>query len=257
MHSLAIITTSKITPRGIKQWKTNYKKKYYKYSSTILNLNFHLVFSHFASYLRALHQVLLATMNHMGLFSAFSTNTKSSNRQSSISFSLRPAPWDSTKTLVHPSEYPTEAPPMYSIASKDSAPNVVVFRGWGEGPWDIIGDARLPSLSSKIHLAFYGQPIHMCLNELSGSFTFESPATGQLKWKLDMLTGRNMDLQDATGKRLAKLRPGKSGEKVLEILVSHDSRFLELVLLSGWTARTMNKSVTEATGEILSSVVGI
>ncbi|CAI7594444.1 unnamed protein product [Penicillium discolor] len=181
-------------------------------------------------------------MNHMGLFSAFITNAKSSTRQSSISFSLRSALWDSTKTLVHPSEYPTEAPPMYSITSKDSAPNVVVFRGWGEGPWDIIGDARLPSLSSKIHLAFYGQPIHMRLNELSGSFTFESPATGQLKWKLDML---------------AKLRPGKSGEKVLEILVSHDSRFFELVLLSGWTARTMNKSVTEATGEILSSVVGI
>ena len=66
-----------------------------------------------------------------------------------------------------------------------------------------------------------------------------------------------MDLQDATGKRLAKLRPGKSGEKVLEILVSHDIRFLELVLLSGWTARTTNKSVTEATVEILSSVVGV
>ncbi|CAI7568610.1 unnamed protein product [Penicillium viridicatum] len=169
-------------------------------------------------------------MNHMGLFSAFSTNTKSLNPQSSVSFSLRPAPWDSTKTLVHPSGYPTEAPPMYSMASKDSAPNVVVFRGWGEGPWDIIGDARLPTLSSKIR---------------------------QLKWKPDMLTGRNMELQDATGKKLAKLRPGKSGEKVLEILVSHDSRFLELVLLSGWTARTMNKSVMEATGEILSSVVGV
>ncbi|KAJ5530255.1 hypothetical protein N7527_003648 [Penicillium freii] len=196
-------------------------------------------------------------MNHMGLFSAFSTNTKSLNRQSSVSFSLRPAPWDSTKTLVHPSGYPTEAPPMYSMASKDSAPNVVVFRDWGEGPWDIIGDARLPTLSSKIRLAFYSQPIHMRLNELSGSFTLESPATGQLKWKPDMLTGRNMELQDATGKKLAKLRPGKSGEKVLEILVSHDSRFLELVLLSGWTARTMNKSVMEATGEILSSVVGV
>lgn len=145
---------------------------------------------------------------------------------------------------------------MYSITSKDSAPNVVLFRGWGEGPWDIIGDARLQSLSSKICLAFYGQPIKMRLNELSGNFTLESPATGQLKWKLDMLTGRNMELQDATGKKLAKLRPGKSGEKVFEILVSHDSRFFELVLLSGWTARTMNKSVTEATGEILSSIIG-
>ncbi|KAJ5810782.1 hypothetical protein N7447_010298 [Penicillium robsamsonii] len=133
---------------------------------------------------------------------------------------------------------------------------MVLFRGWGEGPWDIISDARLPSLSSKIHLSFYGEPINMRLSQLSGNFTLESPAIGKLKWKLDVLTGRNMELQDATGQKLAKLRPGKSGEKVLEILVSHDSRFLELVLLSGWTARTMNKSMTEATGEILGAVVG-
>jgi hypothetical protein len=39
-------------------------------------------------------------------------------------------------------------------------------------------------------------------------------------------------------------------EKDLEILVSHDSSFSEIVLLSGWTARVMTKSVTEATGEI-------
>ncbi|CAI7643331.1 unnamed protein product [Penicillium glandicola] len=188
-------------------------------------------------------------MSHMSLFSSFSANDRSSNRQSSVSFSLRPAPWDSGKTLVHPSGYPIEAPPI--------APHVVVFRGWGGGPWDIIGDAKLPVLSSKIRLGFYGQPINMRLNQFSGNSTIESPSTGQLKWKVDMLTGRHMELQDATGKVLAKLRPGKSGEKVLEIFVPHDSRFFELVLLSGWTARTMNKSVTEATGEIVGSVVGM
>jgi hypothetical protein len=145
---------------------------------------------------------------------------------------------------------------MYSIISKDSAPNVVLLRGWGEGQWDIVGDARLPTLSSRIHLSFYGQPINMRLNQLSGNCTLESPAAGQLKWRPDMLTGRNMQLQDATGRKLAKLRPGKSGEKLLEILVSHDSPFFEMVLLSGWTARAINKSVTEATGEILSSVIG-
>ncbi|KAJ5150409.1 uncharacterized protein N7500_010598 [Penicillium coprophilum] len=194
-------------------------------------------------------------MNHMALVSPFSTSN-SLNRQSSVSFALRSAPWDSSKTLVHPLGHPTEAPPMYSIRSNNSAPNVVLSRGWGEGPWDIIGDARLPSLSSKIHMGFYGQPINIRLNQLSGNFTLESPVTGQLKWKLDMLTGRNMELQDATGNKLAKLRPGKSGEKVLEILVSHDSRFFELVLFSGWTARTMNKSVTEATAEVLGAVLG-
>lgn len=65
-----------------------------------------------------------------------------------------------------------------------------------------------------------------------------------------------MQFQDATGRKLAKLRPGKSGEKLLEILVSHDSPFFEMVLLSGWTARAMSKSVTGATVEIPSSVVG-
>jgi hypothetical protein len=132
---------------------------------------------------------------------------------------------------------------------------VVVFRGWGEGPWDIIGDARLPSFSSKIQLALHGQPINMRTSQLSGNCTVESPASGQLKWKLDW-TERNLELQDATGKKLAKLRPGKSGEKLLEILVPHDSHFFELILLSGWTARVMNKSQNKTTDEILSSVLG-
>lgn len=177
--------------------------------------------------------------------------------QACASFSLRPAPWDTTKILIHPSGYPIQAPPLYSITiSKESAPNVVVARGWGGGPWDIIGDARLPSLSSKIHLMFYGQPMNLRLNQMSGNSTFESPTTGRLKWKVDMLTGRNMELHDSTSQKLAKLRPGKSGEKTLEILVAHDSRFFELVLLTGMAARTMNKSMTEATGEILGAVLG-
>ncbi|CAP85503.1 Pc20g01740 [Penicillium rubens Wisconsin 54-1255] len=202
------------------------------------------------------HRCAPCKMNRTAFFSSSIINNGSSNRQSCISFSLRPAPWDSAKILVHPSGYPIEAPPMYSIISKDSPPNVVLLRGWGEGPWVIVGDARLPTLSSKIHLTFYGQPIIMRLNQLSGNYALESPAVGQLKWRPDMFTGRDMQLQDATGRKLAKLRPGKSGEKLLEILVSHDSSFSEIVLLSGWTARAMTKSVTEATGEILSSVVG-
>jgi hypothetical protein len=41
--------------------------------------------------------------------------------------------------------------------------------------------------------------------------------------------------------------------RVIPTKPSHDSSFSEIVLLSGWTARVMTKSVTEATGEILSS----
>lgn len=106
--------------------------------------------------------VLLAKMNRTAFFSSFTINKESSSRQSCISLSLRLAPWDSAKTLVHPSGYPIEAPPIYSIISQDTAPNVVLLRGWGDSTWDIVGDARLPTLSSKIHLTFYGRPINMC-----------------------------------------------------------------------------------------------
>lgn len=103
----------------------------------------------------------------------------------------------------------------------------------------------------------YGQSMNMRFSQISGNCTLEPPAMGRMKWKLDMLTGRKIELHDGTGSKLAKLRPeGKSGEKVLEILVPHDTRFLELVLLSGLTVKTMNSSMTEATGEILGAVLG-
>ncbi|KAJ5501875.1 hypothetical protein N7463_004749 [Penicillium fimorum] len=193
-------------------------------------------------------------MNLMVLFSSFSSN-KSLNQQSSVSFSLRPAPWDSSKTLVHPSGYPTAAPPMCSITCNDSAPNVVLFRGWGKSPWDIIGDARLPSLSSKIHLGFYGQPIYMRLNQLSRQL--HARVTGHRSIKMEtryVNWEANWEEHGVAGCYWSKA--GKSGGKVLEVLVFYDSRFFEFVLLSEWTARTINKLVTEATGEILGAGVG-
>jgi hypothetical protein len=192
------------------------------------------------------------------MFSPYFTHDKPSSHQAYASFSLRPAPWDPRVILVYPANHPVEAPPMYStMISKDSTPNVVVARGWGGTPWDGLGEARLPSMSSKVHLILHGQSMDMRLNQISANFTLETPAMGRLKWKLDMLTGRNMELHDVIGQKLAKLRPAKNtGEKVLEILVSHDSGFFELVLLSGLTARSMNKSMTEATGEILTAVLG-
>lgn len=183
------------------------------------------------------------------------------NTPDGTSFSLRQAPWDPTKILVHPAGYPVESQPMYSITiCKERVPNVVMFRGWGGGPCDIIGDARLPkSLSSKSHLILHGQSIDMRLSQTSGQFNLESPTMGRLKWKADVLCGRNMKLHDATGRRLAQLRSSKPlGENDLEILVSHDDKFFELVLLSSLTARTMKEAETketEVTAEILTSVL--
>jgi hypothetical protein len=190
------------------------------------------------------------------LFS-FSSNSKSSNNPAYVSFSMRPAPGDRAKILVYPSSYSVQAPPIYSITiSETSTPNVIIFRGWGGGPWDIVGDSRLSTFSSKCHLTIQGQSMEMRLNEMSGTCTLEKPTMGKLKWKLDM-TLKTLELRDASGTKLARLYSGKaSGEKILDILVPHDTWFLELVLLSGLTARMKNKTEMEAAGEILSSILG-
>ncbi|KAJ6048784.1 uncharacterized protein N7446_011467 [Penicillium canescens] len=190
-------------------------------------------------------------------YSFFSTRSQTANPQV-VSLSLRPAPWDPTKVLVHPAGYPIEAPPLYSVVTcKEQAPNVVVLRGWGAGPWDMVGDARLPSLSSKSRITLHGQPIDMRLSQVSGHFSFQTSSTGRLKWKANMLSGKNLELHDASGRKMATIQPsGTSGEKKLEVSVSHDSRFLELVLLSGMTAKAMNKAENETAVEILGSILG-
>jgi hypothetical protein len=193
---------------------------------------------------------------HMSSLFSFGAHSKSSTPQTYVSFSLRSAPWDPTKILVHPSGHPVDAPPMYSITiSETSTPNVMMSRGWGGGPWDIIGDARLPTFSSKCHLTIQGQSMILRLNELSGSFAIESPTNGKLKWRLDM-SMRNLELRDPAGTKLAEIHSGKAGEKIVDILVPHDSRLLDLVLLSGLTARMKHRSEMEAAGEILSGILG-
>ena len=189
--------------------------------------------------------------------SFFSTRNQGANSQD-LALSLRPAPWDPTKILVHPAGYPIEAPPLYSVViCKEKAPNVVVLRGWGAGPWDMIGDARLPSLSSKSHLTLHGQSMDLRLSQMSGNFSLHTPSMGRLKWKADVLSGKNLELHDASGRKVATAKSSRiSGEMELGILVPHDSRFLELVLLSGMTAKAMNKAENEAAVEILGSILG-
>lgn len=190
--------------------------------------------------------------------SLFSSAHGKLNPQACTSFSIRSAPWDGEKFLIHPLGAPIEAQPMYTITlPSNSISNVILSRGWGIDPRDIIGDARLPTFSSKIHMNVYGQSTEIRFNEISGSATLETPSMGKLKWKLDSITMKNLELRDSSSTKLAKFRSGKAlGEKVLDILVPHDIRFLELAVLSGMTTRKLNKTAVEATGEILSSVLG-
>lgn len=147
---------------------------------------------------------------------------------------------------------------MYTITIPSAnSSSVVLSHGWGGGQWDIIGDARIPTFSSKVRLTVHGQGMEMRFSDMSGNATVQTPSMGKLKWKLDVMTLKNLELRDESGTKLAKYYSGKtSGEKVLEILVPHDIRFLELVLLSGFATKTLNKNSLETTGEVFSSIVG-
>lgn len=171
-----------------------------------------------------------------------------------ISFSIRPAPWDPKRILVHPAGYPIEAPPVLSVATPCQ---VVLSRGRGDGPYDVIGTAKLPNMfSSTSHLTLRGEHLDMRMSQMSGSFSLESRSMGQLKWKTDGLSGKTLELRDRSGQRIAEFGPrGRSGEKYIE-MIPGDDYFVELVLLSGMTARAVNKTISEATVEAVSSVVG-
>jgi hypothetical protein len=175
-----------------------------------------------------------------------------------ITFTIRPAPWDPSKNLVHPAGYPVEAPPLYSItASQHGKPNVLVFCGWGAGPHDTIGDGKYPKgLHSTCHLTMRGQPLEMRMSQSgSGDFKFDHPTMGHMRWKADMFSSSKMELRDESGRRIATFGKGKMGEKTLEVIPG-DPYFIELVLLSGITAISLNKGITEFAVEAFSTIVG-
>ncbi|KAK5798677.1 hypothetical protein VI817_004967 [Penicillium citrinum] len=175
-----------------------------------------------------------------------------------ISFTIRPAPWDPNKKLVHPAGYPVEAPPIYSIASsKSTSPNVVLFLGWGEGPHEVIGDGKFPkSFHSTCHLTLRGQSLEMRSSQSgSGDCKFDHPFFGHMKWKADMISSSKMELRDGHGRQVATFGKGKSGEKTLDIMQG-DPYFMELVLLSGITAINLNKGMGDAAMEVFSAIAG-
>ena len=175
-----------------------------------------------------------------------------------VLFTLRPAPWDSNRILIHPAGYAIEAPPVLSIvASKEGNPNVVLSRGWGAGPQDVIGTAKLPNMfSSTSHLTLRGRPLDMRMSQMSGSFSLDAPSAGRLKWKAGGLSGKTLELRDSAGERVAEFgSKGFSGEKYVEMRPG-DEYFVELVLLSAMTARMVNRTVSEASSEVVSSVLG-
>lgn len=175
-----------------------------------------------------------------------------------ISFTIRPAPWDSTRTVVHTLGHPILAPPIFSIAaSKDGEPNVVIYNGWSGAPQDVIATAKLPSsFSSKFQFTLRGRPVEMRTSQMhSGQYSMESHM-GKLKWTADQLVGKNLELRDASNNNLATMKSGReSGEKILE-LSPGDNFYVELVVLSAIAIRTYKNKETAEGLEVVSSLLG-
>ena len=81
---------------------------------------------------------------------------------------------------------------------------------------------------------------------------------GELRWKVDQLTGRSLQLSDDTGKKLARLKSGGllGSDEKLEILVACQDSFVDLVVLSGIAAKTITNMWNEAIAEGVGAVAG-
>lgn len=171
---------------------------------------------------------------------------------------VRASKTDPNIMVVHPGGVADTSPPLYSLSvSSESKPNVVVYRG-PHSPSNIIGTAVFHSLSGKIDLVFHGQPITIKPSGMSIAHHFEFPPVGKLKWQPNQTTGMGLELRDASGLKVAKLKSTGfcSGDRVFEMMVPCDPRFLDLVVLSGWAVRADMDKDNSAVAEILGAVLG-
>ncbi|KAG4413587.1 hypothetical protein IFR04_013289 [Cadophora malorum] len=185
-------------------------------------------------------------------------SSSSGGSPAASTFSIRSSPHIPDHIVVHPLGYPADVPPVFTIVTSTSKPNVSIFRGHAD-PANKLGDAIMHTFSSTIDLNHRGQTASLKENSLSGNFTLVSPI-GKFKWGVNQITGTGLELKDSSGTKLASLRsagfPG-SGERKLELVVPVDDIFLELIVLSAMTAKTSQKGTNDAVGEVVSAVAGV
>ncbi|KAJ6439932.1 Amino-acid permease BAT1 [Purpureocillium lavendulum] len=193
-----------------------------------------------------------------GLGGGSDSSSRGTGSQPTHVFSFGPSAGGSSlnATSVRPAGYPPTAPPLYTFTGTPHAkPNIVLYYREASQP-NMIGDGTLSSVSSTTQLRVRGMPFTLRMSKMSGDFTLESPITGKMKLKPNPMTGTGLGLYDGTGNKVAKIKPGGgSGEKQLELYVSCDGMFVEVVLLSFLTARMLNKIVEDSVGEMVMSVV--
>lgn len=173
---------------------------------------------------------------------------------------FRKSPRDKKITLIQPFNAAPNAPPYYSVRhSKNHKPQVVLFQG-DASAHNSIGEASISSISSKIKASLRGHHFIIKESNLSGNFTIMDPQRGDLKWHTDFLLGRALELRDLQGMVLAKLKtqgfPG-SKQKKLEIYVPHDNNFLDLVVLTGFVAKSAEKADADGLVEVAGAVAGV
>ncbi|KAH7348315.1 hypothetical protein BKA65DRAFT_500355 [Rhexocercosporidium sp. MPI-PUGE-AT-0058] len=172
-------------------------------------------------------------------------------------FSIRSSPHLPDYLVVHPIGYPADVPPLFTIVTSQSKPNVSIFRGHPD-PANKLGDATMHTFSSSIDLSHRGHMGKLKTNSLSGNFTLQSPA-GKYKWVPGQITGSSLELRDGSGTKIATLKsagfPG-SGERKLDLFIPCDDMFVELIVLSGMAAKTSQKQTEEAAAEIAQAVAG-
>jgi hypothetical protein len=142
---------------------------------------------------------------------------------------------------------------------ENTQPNISIFQG-APGASNTIGDSHFTLLSSTTNLTLRGKHIRLKRSQLSGDFTLDCVPLGTWKWTVNKPTGSSMKLCDNFGIKLAEYKSvgiSKPGEKRLEILVPCDKFFVELVVLSVVTAKSVIKTTDNAILEGLEAITGI
>ena len=125
-----------------------------------------------------------------------------------------------------------------------------------------MGQADFSLSSTKINMMLRGRPIQMKQSNVSGNFSLDVPSMPLLRWKVNQLTGGSLQLFDESGVKLAKI--GKSstlggsdaGQK-MEMFVLADDFFVDLCVISGFAAWTLNRTTNKVVGEVVQAMAGV
>ncbi|KAJ5080880.1 hypothetical protein N7456_013590 [Penicillium angulare] len=174
------------------------------------------------------------------------------------SFVFRHPPTDSTKTLVHMPGYPIEAPPIFTAVAS-SKKHVMVYRGWGAGPQDIIGNSKVHvGWSKKFNIILRGHPLTMRVDS-NNNLVIEDSPMGKIKWKRDWMG--KLSKMECAGNELASIGTDPmTQEKTLRIAHRNDNGFLvELAVVSYMAYRVEHakgKEELDQAGEVFGQVMG-